>query len=161
MLNIKLLGESVLEARFRSMSGVLRKEIFGEVTKQTLMLERLVKQKLSGGVLNVRTGNLRASIHNVMTNDATGIVGKVASSGDVKYAGIHEFGGKTPAHVIEAKNGKALAFMFNGKQAFFAKVNHPGSTIPERSFLRSSLSDRRTDIIDGLQAAARRGVAKQ
>ena len=90
----------------------------------------------------------------------TRVVGKVASSGDVKYAGIHEFGGKTPAHDIYPDKAKALAFMIGGKQVFAKVVHHPGSQMPERSFLRSSLSDMRQEILDGLEFAVK-GALKQ
>ena len=160
MLNIKLLGDSMLEARFRAMPEALRRGMVKEVSKQTLLLEALVKRKVSGEVLRVRTGNLRASIHSTMKEGATEIKGTVASSGDVKYAAIHEFGGKTAPHIIEAK-GRALAFMMGGKQVFAKRVNHPGSTMPERSFLRSSLRDRRDPIVTGLQKAAAEAMAKK
>ena len=56
----------------------------------------------------------------------------------------------TKAHIIEATNAKALSFPFGGKQAFFTRVNHPGSDIPARSYLNSSLDDMSDDIVDGM-----------
>ena len=89
------------------------------------------------------------------------VIGKVAQSGDVKYGGIHEFGGRTPAHVIEAKKAAALHFVMGGKDVFAKRVNHPGSQMPERSFMRSSLRDLRDEIIDRLQAAVKRGMEQE
>lgn len=158
MLNVQLVGDRELIQKFDAMPSRLHDALLRKVRVLALQLERKVKvDKLSGQVLKVQTGNLRSSIQNTVIDSAQKIVGKVYSAGDVKYAGIHEFGGKTPPHVIEAK-GKALAFMMGGKQVFAKRVNHPGSTMPERSFLRSSLADMRAEIVRGLQDAARQGV---
>lgn len=142
----------------------LRRELRREVSKQTLMLEALVKRKLSNDVLRVRTGNLRASIHSVVDEGPTSITGKVASSGDVKYAAIHEFGGTI-------KHPGGTPFMSFEGQTFFvskqkaANLNLPVTRphdipIPERSFMRSSLAERRAAIIEGLTNAAKRGAAR-
>jgi phage gpG-like protein len=53
---------------------------------------------------------------------------------NVLYAAIQHFGGKTKAHIIRAKNAKALAF----GGVFRKSVNHPGSKIPARPFLTVS-----------------------
>jgi phage gpG-like protein len=113
---------------------------------------------LSGQVLNVKTGRLRRSIFNEVTDTSTAVTGKVASSGDVKYAAIHEFGGKTPAHEILPNKAKALAFVMGGKQVFAAVVHHPGSVMPERSYMRSSLHEMEQEIRDGIRAAVIEGA---
>jgi phage gpG-like protein len=161
MLNIQLVGDRELIARFQAMPSKVRAALLRKVTALRLKLEAHIKaDKLSGQVLKVQTGNLRASIFSQTIDEGDTIIGRAASSGDVKYAGIHEFGGKTAPHVIEAK-GKALAFMFQGKQAFFKRVNHPGSTMPERSFMRSSLADMRTEIVDGMTEAVKTAAAQK
>lgn len=158
MLSIKLVGDQQLIARLNAMPGRLRDELRRKVTELTLKLEAKVKAKLSGQVLNVVTGALRRSIFSTVTATDVSVVGKVASSGDVKYAAIHEFGGKTPAHEIVATKAQALSFMMGGKQVFAKRVNHPGSTIPERSYLRSSLADMKQEIEDGLRDAVKQAV---
>ncbi len=150
MLNVTLTGDRELIAKLDSMPGKLQIALLQKVSDLTLKLEALVKQKLTNDVLNVRSGNLRRSIARQVNSSATSVIGKVFSSGDVKYAAIQEYGGQTKAHVIEAINGKALAFKMGGKEVFFRKVNHPGSNIPERSFLRSSLADMQEEITEGL-----------
>lgn len=161
MLNFELRGDAALITKINAAPERVRKELTKEVTALVLLLEGNIKRdKLSGQVLHVRTGNLRRSIHAVLpvTQTDTGVFGKVVQSGDVKYGAIHEFGGRTPAHVIEAKRGKALAFMMGGKMAFAKRVNHPGSQMPERSFMRSALADMRNTISDRLQAAVKQGI---
>lgn len=60
----------------------------------------------------------------------------------VFYARIQEFGGKTRPHVIVPRNAAVLAFEWPKKGAgvfFFAKVDHPGSDIPARPYLRPAV----------------------
>jgi hypothetical protein len=45
---------------------------------------------------------------------------------------------------------KALAFVLGGKQVFTARVNLPAVTMPERSYLRSSLAE---EIAEGFSGA--------
>jgi len=153
VLSVELTGDKELIARLEALPDELRIALNRKVTALTLKLEAKIKGKLSGEVLKVRTGNLRRSIHSRVEQTATSVTGTALSSGDVKYAGIHEYGGQTKAHIIEAKNGKALAFQMGGKQVFARRVHHPGSKIPERSYLRSSLKDMRDEIITGLNEA--------
>ena len=56
------------------------------------------------------------------------------------YGAIHQFGGKTSAHVIKPKNKKALAWP--GARHPVRGVHHPGSNIPARPFLGISRQDR-------------------
>ncbi len=115
-------------------------------------LEASVQQKLAGGVLNPRTGALARSIVTTIMESAAGISVSVASNGDVKYAAIHEFGGTIPPHEIVPDKARALAFAI-GKQVFARRVNLPAVTMPERSYLRSSLAEMADEIRDGLSEA--------
>jgi HK97 gp10 family phage protein len=160
MLNLTLVGDKELVARLNAMPEKVRTALVRKVTALALKLEAKVKGKLSNQVLHVQTGALRRSIFNKVENSATAVTGKVASSGDVKYAGIHEFGGKTRAHIIEPKKAQALAFMMGGKTVFAKRVNHPGSKMPERSFLRSSLKDMQVEITTGMTEAVKQAVQK-
>lgn len=161
MINVTIVGDRELLARLSAMPDKVRTALVRKVTTLALKLEAKVKGKLSGQVLHVRTGALRRSIFHEVDQSTTAVTGKVASSGDVKYAAIHEFGGTTKAHIIEPVKAKALAFMMGGKQVFARRVNHPGSRIPERSFLRSSMRDMREEITVGLQEAVREGLQQK
>ncbi len=83
---------------------------------------------------------------------ATGSAASVGSYGDVKYAAIQEYGGKTGAHEILPVKGKVLAFLVGGAMRFARRVEHPGSVIPERSYLRSSLDEMSAEIVAALAA---------
>jgi len=81
------------------------------------------------GTLNYRAGRTQVSI---------GV--------NKPYAAIHQFGGKTSAHLIKPKKVKALRWVGAGGQIFFAKgVHHPGSVIPARPYL--GINDKDTEAI--------------
>ena len=97
--------------------------------------ERLRKGTWPGQILVRSAGGLAASIS--AHYDATS-----ATVGTNKpYAAIHQFGGKTRAHVIRPKGKKALAWA--GGRHPVKVVQHPGSDIPARPFLSLAEDDRR------------------
>ena len=72
----------------------------------------------------------------------------------MKYAAIQEYGGKTSAHEILPAKGDVLAFVAGDGQHFARRIEHPGSVIPERSYLRSALEDMKDEIVAALADAA-------
>ena len=108
--------------------------------------------KLSGQVLAVRSGALRDSIAAEVAADGDAIVATVGSVGELKYAAIQEYGGKTGAHEILPIKAKALAFIAGGAMRFATRVEHPGSTIPARSYLRATLDEESDAIVAALAA---------
>ena len=140
-------------------------------------LQALVKNKLSDDVLHVRSGTLRRSI-GLKIIVTTGTISAIVGT-NLIYARIHEYGGKIPAHRIFAR-GKALAWLSGsftpkagqwsvkkgrlnksgmkaanklGLVAFAKWVDFPGATMPQRSFLGSSLKEMRPDIVRRIDAA--------
>ncbi|TAM37838.1 MAG: virion morphogenesis protein [Burkholderiaceae bacterium] len=92
-----------------------------------------------GKILQRSAGGLAASI--TQSFDATtAVVGT-----NKVYAAIQQFGGRTRPHVIRPKAKRALSF----GGIVVRQVNHPGSNIPARPFLR--LTPR--DLSDVLQTA--------
>lgn len=160
MLKITVSGTDAVDRRFRNMPDSVRRALTTKVLSLVLRLETHIKNdKLSGQVLNTVTGRLKRSIHHQVSETSTGaIVGSVFSTGDVPYASIHEFGGQTSPHVIVPVKAKALAFMMEGKEVFAKIVHHPGSRIPQRSYLRSSLADMRETIRSEIAQAVREAV---
>lgn len=87
------------------------------------------------------------------------------------YLAIQEFGGVTSPHDIFPVNAAVLAFMSPASLGFssgavgndmvFAKaVHHPGSRMPERSYMRSGLHDSRAQIIAILTEATAIGAGQ-
>lgn len=162
MFSVELVGKTELVARLDAMPSSVLAALRQRVATLAIKLQaHVVRDKLSGQVLGVRSGRLRRSIQEVAPIEENGgVFGRVFSAGDVKYARIHEFGGKTPAHDILPDKAEALAFIIGGRQVFAKVVHHPGSHMPERSFLRSSLRDMAEDIETELKRAVVAGLQK-
>ncbi len=140
----------MIEAAFDA--GAVQDALVEQADALCAALEARIQQKLSGEVLQTRTGALAASIQSSVEDDGSA-VSIVASSAGAPYAAIQEFGGKTAAHDIVAIKGKALAFEASGGMAFAKSVHHPGSVIPARSFIGSSFAELSDEISGGLKQA--------
>ena len=169
MLTIEVQGDTALVARLAAMPNSVHAALLRKVSTLDLELEAKVKGKLSGEVLNVRSGALRRSIFGTVEDGTTSVVGKVQSSGDVKYAGIHEFGGviKHPGgtpYIITKDMAMGALFISKETAAHFKTpppVTKPHDIpMPERSYLRSSLADMKDEIISGLNEAVGEAIAK-
>ncbi len=154
MLNITIPNLDDVLAWLAALPDSLKTALLAKSQDLAIALQEKVGDKLSGVVLQSRTGLLKDSIESTTEESDTQINSSVFVGGDVPYAAIQEYGGVTKAHIIDAVNGKVLAFNMGGKQSFFRSVNHPGSVIPERSYLRSSLEDMQDDIVDRMQEEA-------
>jgi phage virion morphogenesis protein len=85
-----------------------------------------MRAKLQGGQTLVDSARLRQSF-------GAEVTATMAQWGtNTIYAAIHQFGGRTAPHVIEAVHAKALNIPGIG---FRKRVSHPGSDIPARPFL--------------------------
>jgi phage gpG-like protein len=140
-------------ASLAGMPDRVRQALSSKANVFAVALEAKIQQKLSGGVLNTRSGALASSIIATVDESSADVSVRIGTSGDVKYAAIQEFGGTIPPHEIVPDKAKALAFAAGGKQVFAARVNLPAVTMPERSYLRSSLAEMATEITGELSQA--------
>ena len=154
MFALEVRGLDETSARFDAYPAALQAALGAKASELATALADLVKNKLSGAVLNTSSGALRDSIAAGVTADSDGVVASVGSEGDVKYAAIQEYGGKTSAHEILPVKGDVLAFVAGDGQHFARRIEHPGSVIPERSYLRSSLEDMKDEILAALASTA-------
>ncbi len=151
MLDLSLEGQAELAASLAAMPDDLRAALAEKIDALAQnLLTQIVGVNLSGGVLNARSGRLRDSIQlRADDQDATQGV-EIYADGGAPYAAIQEYGGKTAAHEIIPDKASILAFMLDGKQVFARRVQHPGSQIPERSYMRSALDEQSHDIEQAL-----------
>ncbi len=130
----------------------LRPALRPTIERETIALQaHVVEHKLSGQVLHVRSGTLRRSITYAMHEDDEAIVGIVGTN--LEYAAIHEYGGTIHVPEIRPRNAKALHFYVGGKEVFAKKAKAHDVHMPERSFLRSALRDRREAFVAAVRAA--------
>jgi phage gpG-like protein len=157
MINFTI-DDRALRRKLEGLPGRARIMIERAVSSVTLKLEARVKERLSGETLQVRSGNLRRSIHSVVESDSTSITGEVVSSG-VAYARIQELGGKVHIPEIVPTKAQALHFMgADGKEVFTKHVRAHDVTIPARSYMRSSLEEQKQAIKDELTRAIREAI---
>lgn len=160
MLTDIQVDETRVVARFDALPGSVHGELVKVVEVERLVLEALIKKKLSGEVLNVQSGNLRRSVSSHTDDDGASVHGVAIQSGDVKYGARWEFGFSgsetVAAHTrtITQAFGRAIAPSQVRVQTFTRTVD-----TPERSFMRSSLADRASRIVAALKGAVARGVA--
>ena len=160
MIEMQVTGDRELMSKLNGMPNKIRMALVRKITALSIQLEAHIKRdKLDGQVLHVRSGHLSQSIFHEVEDTGNAVIATVASGGNIPYAAIHEYGGRTAAHEIFPTKGQALAFIWGGKQVFFKSVHHPGSVMPERSYMRSSLADMAQQIIDGMNQAVGEGVA--
>jgi phage gpG-like protein len=159
MFNVTLQGASEFVERLEQMPAVVQALLRSKVEALAIQLQaHVIRDKLSGQVLGVKTDALRRSIQEVVEASDDSVIGKVFSAGDVKYAAIHEYGGTIPAHDIYPSKAQALAFVVGGKTVFAKHVHIPDVKMPERSFLRSALADMAPEISSEMKAAVIQGI---
>src|SRR3984885_5410429 len=122
MFALEVRGLDETSARFDAYPAALQAALGAKATELAATLADLVKNKLSGAVLNTSSGALKDSIVASVTADADGVLASVGSEGDVKYAAIQEYGGKTSAHEILPVKGDVLAFVASDGQHFARRI---------------------------------------
>jgi len=152
MFEIEEYGREKVMARFDTMPDRVHRALlqFVHVTVLTLKAH-IVRDKLHGQVLNLRTGKLAGSIQSDVKDSTNEIVGSVYSSTTATpYNRAHEYGATIPDRV--PKKAKVLHWMSGGKHVFAMRAR--GFVLPERSYLRSGLKDMKTQIIEGMKKTA-------
>jgi phage gpG-like protein len=127
-------GVERAKAALGAVAGNVQKSLVAAMSRATIDLARYVKeQKLTGQVLNVRTGRLRRSITPKVEEKDDEIVGTVGTN--VRYARTHEFGFKGVVQV------KAHERKIKGKP-IMVRAHARNMDIPARPFLNPSLQER-------------------
>ncbi|RKV74398.1 MAG: HK97 gp10 family phage protein [Neisseria sp.] len=160
MLKMEFIGGDVLAAVLRSYGDKVQTAIVQSVGRSALRLQREVMQnRLSGQVLNVRTGNLRRSIHQQVTNTGSAVIGEVNTN--VRYGKAHEYGFAGTVNVKASLRQVRQAFGRPLKSPRYVQVRAHSRNVrlPERSFLRSALRDMKpmieTDLQKSIEGALR------
>ncbi|HTQ33570.1 MAG TPA: phage virion morphogenesis protein [Stellaceae bacterium] len=152
MITVSADGFDALSARLTALPQTLAARLTQEIERLGGTLRDRVERNLSGRVLQQRSGRLAASI--AVDVEQVGIGARLSVSSDSSYAAIHEYGGIIPGRTILPRNARALSFPWRGEQRFFKRVSLPAVTMPERSFMRSALSETEADIQSAIAAAA-------
>lgn len=141
------LEEQVAAMQLPTLKPALRQT----VERETIALQsHVVEHKLSGQVLHVRSGTLRRSITYAIDESDLAITGTVGTN--LEYAAIHEYGGTINVPEIRPRKAKALHFYVGGAEVFATRVRAHTVRMPERSFLRSALAERREAFLAAIRA---------
>lgn len=114
-------------------------------------------EKLRGQVLKVRTGKLRNSVtHTPPQVSGNSVSTSVGVFDGLPYARIHEYGGTID---VPAVDNKLMVFSAKDGNTVFTRKHRAFSVnMPERSYLRSSLSDQREAILSQITRAVQRSL---
>lgn len=174
MIDGYVIGDKEVARRFRALPDGVRSCITDSIGRLILRLQRKVMQdKLSGQALklrtgtlrrsidqalNVRTGTLRRSIDQRLVTDSDSVSGIVSTN--VKYGKAHEYGSNKTVTVREHLRLVKKAWGKELKHPVWAtvKAHSMKQNLPERSFLRSALTDMKPEIIADLNKAAAEGI---
>ncbi|KGW27306.1 hK97 gp10 family phage protein [Burkholderia pseudomallei MSHR733] len=154
-------GESQVIARIGRIVPNIRNALVQRVQRLVIALQvHVVADKLSGQVLNVRSGRLRRSVNQGVTTTDTTITGVVSTP--VEYAPPNEYGFQGVVTVKEHLRQVTMAWGKPLSTPVTATVREHtmAMNLPERSFLRSALADQREDILRGVREAAVEGAKK-
>ena len=159
MITAKLENGKELTKRFKDSIPEIQNGVQKEIMRLALKMTGKVMGKLSGDVLRVRTGRLRRSIHPEW-DFRQGYSGATVGT-NVEYAAIHEYGFSGSVQVKSFQREMTKAF---GKPISPTQVTVRAHTrninMPERSFLRSTLREMNSEIVEGLQKAVTKELNK-
>lgn len=158
MIETSVTGDTEVVASIREQYKEITDNVEKSIGRLTLKLLNLVKvNKLSGQVLNVRTGRLRRSITQTTKRESTLITGIVGTN--VEYARGHELGFngsvsvKAHLRLIKKAWGKNISPRSISIKSHSRQVN-----LPKKSFLGSALKDMSPEILQTLQQSVRQGI---
>ena len=144
-MEIKETGLDIISVKFNSMPKTLGNKLSRTMEEVINELKsKVVDDKLNGGALNRRTGNLFRSITSNVVTETDNVVGTVSTRG-IRYAAIHEYGGTVRTRLGTGKGKPKVG----GKATF---------EMPMRSYMRSSLQEMKEDIINKLSNAVNEAI---
>lgn len=160
-MSVRVIGDAEVIRYMARIPGDARSEITDSVGRLALRLQRNIQQgKLTGQVLKVRTGRLRRSIAQAVIDQSGSITGVVSTN--VEYARAHEYGFtgqvtvKAHLRTIREAFGKSL----KAPKQITVRAHSASVRVPERSFMRTALTEMRPQIVAEMDAAVRRASAK-
>jgi phage gpG-like protein len=156
VITASLARQGALAARLAGLPPAALAGLAREAERLGRVLHDRIDRKLSGEVINRRSGRLAASVRVAVERQGFAIAAKATA--DAPYAAIHEYGGQLPPRSVLPQAARALAFPWRGQQRFFRRVSLPAVTMPERSFLRAALAELEPEIRAALENALRQAV---
>lgn len=166
MIDFQITGTSQFIARLDGMPPRVMAEVNVAIRSETQAVAETARRR--AGELFKNPAKIQSAIRYFVDTQPNKVTGTVEATG-LPYLRIQEYGGVTSPHDIFPVNGTVLAFPMPGAAQFrtgatsgdmiFTKhVHHPGSVLPERSFLRYALARRRAEIRAAIFGAVSRAA---
>ena len=144
MIKVKVTGGEEAVQKFEQAKDLFLKNMQEAVARSAFRLVRHVKEdKLSGQLLNVRSGRLRRSITSTVEIEDNKVTGYVGTN--VEYAHVHEYG----FHGVVG----VRAYM---RQGHPVRAHQRMMNVTEKAFLRSAIQDLKDDIVAEMAAVPAR-----
>ena len=154
MIKIEVTGSEKVIAKLQGLRSVFQKNVRMVMEKSVIGLHRhVVMNKLHGQVLHVRTGRLANSINWNVRSSGSQVTGTVGTG--VEYAAVHEYGFHG---MVRYKTEKRI--FTDRAQHIMIRINERMMNMPERSFLRSALRDKKQQIIANMGIAVADSIAE-
>jgi phage gpG-like protein len=160
VISVDFRGDRPVLDRLRALPDAAGEGLARAVAKLGIGLQSHIRQdKLSGQVLQSRSGALKASIEVATNRSATAVTATVST--DLDYAAAQEYGFSGTVSVraslrrIKEAFGRPITTKTIAVGAHSRRMN-----VPERSFLRSALDDAIPDINAGVNDALREAIAR-
>ena len=159
-LDVRFSGDQQVIASIKGTGPKVAIAAKDSISRSSFKVLARAKQKVSGEVLRNRTGTLRRAINARIVANEYRITGTVGIK--LRYAAGHEFGFKgtvsVPAHLRMMK--VAWGRPVKQPRQIMVGVHAMKMNLPERSFLRSSLKDLRSEIVADLRASTTKAASK-
>ena len=160
MIAVEILGAEEVLARLEAIPGAVEAGLARALARLSLELQARIERKLSGEVLQSRSGALRASIE-ASLDAGDGTLGLSLRS-DLPYAGFQEYGFRgiesvgAQLRTIREAFGRPLR---GGAREIAVRAHSRRVDYPAHSFLRSALAEMEPDIRAGIAEAVGEAVA--
>jgi hypothetical protein len=169
-VNFRVVGLTELQASFSSLPAVVSTRLRGFMAEAGLTLRAMVQQNIVGYFNS--TGPLYQSVRSEISEDTSGITGRVYTEG-VVYARIQEQGGTVQIPEIVPVNAGVLAFSTPARMAISAIASAGGGsgamvfamrakahpvTIPEHPYARRALADYRQPFRGGIREVVQAAI---
>lgn len=153
---IKMTGDREIADYLQSLPSVVRDKITRKWEDMASRVSQRMKEKVSGEVLNVRTGRLRNSLYARVYVGTEKVTLSFGSRWDVPYASIHEYGGMiNHPGVPETQGGVMPMRDKRGVIQKFSKSVLPHTIwMPKRSYIKST----RDEMVPSINAALRQAI---
>jgi hypothetical protein len=156
MLSVESAGLSQLKLRVGNVGNRVVDALEAEMRRQMGFMADAIRSNIAADFRNPSTMQSAVGAKTQRVVDV--ITGEADASGEITgarlpFMSIQETGGTTSPHLIEARSGGVLAFFWEREGVLFLgrRVNHPGSKIPGRHFVKDAFDQRRDETIDAFR----------